>query len=189
MSNTPVSESTATHPRRRGAHRAVPLVLAALLAMAGILGCLVITALADLAVTTAIESAPRGPSTGFTVTTHPDPYYVHSVDGIPVSAVTVTAPDGSTLPVHLTGYTYGYGPHKEGLEVGTFEAPAGAGLVDYRITATAAAESSPITLAVTTFDVAGTNRLRTVGVVVLLVVNLGAAGVLVVWGARPTATR
>jgi hypothetical protein len=188
MSNTPVPESTATHLRPRGDRRVVPLVLAALLATAGILGCLVITALADLAITTAIEGSPRGPSTGFTVTTHPDPYFVHSVDGIPVSTITVTAPDGSTLPVRLTTHAYGYGPHKKGLEVGWFEVPAGAGLGDYRIAATPAAESTPITLAVTTFDVVGTNRLRTLGVVVLLVVNLGAAGVLVVWGARPAAT-
>lgn len=193
MTNTADPLSISTSPSTHRTHRIPALLLAAALAVAGVLGSVVIAVLADTAVTTALEGATRGPSSGFSVTTHPDPYFVYSVDGAPVSAVTVTAPDGSTLPVTLGDHAFGYGPHKQGLQVGSFDVPVGTGLVDHRVAATPAAETGDVTLAVTTFDVAATNRLRTVGVVVLLVVNLGSAGLVLVYGARsgrrPTVTR
>lgn len=173
-----MSSSPDTHPElMRDPKRErewVPYLLAGLLTVSAMIGIVVMSVLADTAVTSALEGATRGSSQALTVTTHPDPYYVYSLNGAPVTSITVTAPDGSTLPVTRTSSSFTYGPHKEGLEVGSFEAPAGNGLVDYRVTITSD-QPGDLAVAVTTFDVAAFNLLKMTGVLTLLVINVGVA--------------
>jgi hypothetical protein len=124
---------------------------------------------------------------------HPDTYAVYSLEGAAVSDVSVTAPDGGRLTVTPSSEAFTWGPHREGLRVGSFEVPVGAGLTDYRVAATPAAGSAgsgEVTLAVTTFDVVGFNRLVAWGAVGILVVNVGvAAAVLVFWPPRAPSGR
>ena len=184
MSSTPVVTEPSTPTQAPGPGRLLPLLLAGLLAVAGVWGALVMTALGDAAVTSALEAASRGPSSGVSVTAHPDPWFVYSVDGAPVSRISVTASDGSTLPVTMSEHSFTYGPHTEGLQVGSFEVLPGSGLVDYRVVAEPAQEGADVTIAVTTFDVAGQDRLRVASSIGLLVVNLGAAVLIVAWTVR-----
>lgn len=163
--------------------RWVPYLLAALLVLGAGIGIVVMSALADAAVTSALGAATHGSSRGLTVSTHPDPYYVYSVDGTPVTGITVTAPDGSKLPVTMTDSSFTYGPHKEGLQIGTFEVPAGNGMSDYRVIVTSD-QAGELAVAVTTFDVAAFNLLKMTGAISLLTINLGVAGVLVIRAAR-----
>jgi hypothetical protein len=160
-------------------------LLAGLLVVVAGLAALLMAGLANSAVTASLEAATSGSAEGLTVTAHPDPYFVYSLDGTPLSSITVTGPDGNRLPVGLTAtsFTYGphrqglqaYGPHRQGLQAGTFEVPVGRGLADYRVVATTDQAQSDVRIAVSTFDVAGLNRLTLWGIVALLLVNIGVA--------------
>ena len=167
------------------------ILLAAVVALTGAFAALLWSSAVTTAVTASLEAATHGPPSGLTVTAHPDPWFVYTEDGSRVSRVSVTAPDGSSLPVTLTSSTFGYGPHREGRQVARFELPAGAGLVDLRVVVDVvdAAQSDPAaTIAVTTFDVAGFENVHRWGMVALLVVDLGAAATVLVT-ARPAPAR
>lgn len=172
----PLMSSTSAVPRRPPLRflLAVPLVLV------GVLAALLWSGTAQTAVTASLEAAVHGQAQEITVTPHPDPYFVYSEDGAAVTGITVTAPDGTTLPVTLTSESFSYGPHREGLQVGTFEVPAGAGLVDYRVVVTTAQRQGDAAIAVTTFDVAHFNRMNRWGMAALLAVNVGVAVALLV---------
>lgn len=171
--------------RTRPVGRLAWILLAGVLALVGAFAALLWSSAVTTAVTASLEAATHGPPSGVTVTTHPDPWFVYTEDGSRVSHVSVTAPDGSTLPVTLTSSTFGYGPHREGRQVARFEVPAGAGLVDLRVVVdvVGAAQSDPAaTVAVTTFDVAGFENVHRWGLVTLLVVDVGAATAVLVAG-------
>ncbi|WP_344067102.1 hypothetical protein [Terrabacter lapilli] len=165
-------------------------LLAGLLAIAAGAVAFLLLGVADTAVTASLQSAARGPASGFSATVHPGTYAVFSLEGAAVSDVSVTAPDGGRLAVTPSSEAFTWGPHREGLQVGSFEVPMGAGLTDYRVAATPAAGSGEVTLAVTTFDVVGFNRLVASGAIGILVVNVGvAAALLILWPPRASSGR
>lgn len=133
---------------------------------------------ANVAVTASLEAAARGPAQGLTVTAHPDPWFVYTENGEDVTAVTVTASDGTTLPVTRMSHRFTYGPHREGQQVGRFEVPAGTGLDELRVVVSPAQGQADVPVAVTTFDVAGFEPLVLWGGVALLLVNILGAVVL-----------
>jgi hypothetical protein len=160
--------TTTRRPRLR-------LALAVLLVLAAAVVLLVWRGTANVAVTASLEAADRGPAQGLTVTAHPDPWFVYTQNGEDVTAVTVTASDGTTLPVTRMSHRFTYGPHREGQQVGRFEVPAGTGLDELRVVVSPAPGQADVQVAVTTFDVAGFEPLVLWGGVALLVVNvLGA---------------
>jgi len=182
----PAATSAAPPPRRPW----LRFLLAGLLAVAAGAVAFLLLGVADTAVTASLQAAAQGPASGFAATVHPDTYAVYSLEGAAVSDISVTAPDGGRLTVTPSSEAFTWGPHREGLQVGSFEVPVGAGLTDYRVAATPAAGSGEVTLAVTTFDVVGFNRLVAWGAVGILVVNVGvAAAVLVFWAPRAPAGR
>lgn len=182
----PTATSAAPPPRRPW----LRFLLAGLLALAGGAAALLLIGVADTAVTASLQSAAQGPAQGFTATVHPGTYAVYSLEGAPVTDITVTAPDARRLTVSPSSEAFTWGPHRESLQVGTFEVPVGGGLTDYRVTATPAAGSGEVSLAVTTFDVVGFNRLVAWGAGGILVVNVGVAVVLLVlWSPRRSARR
>lgn len=134
---------------------------------------------ADAAVTASLEAADQGPAQGLTVSAHPDPWFVYSQNGDDVTSITVTRPDGSALPVTLLSHAFTYGPHRQGQQVGRFEVPVGAGLVDLRVVASPAQGQAPAQIAVTTFDVASFERLVLWGGTALMLVNV--AGAVALW--------
>lgn len=177
----PAATSAAPPPRRRW----LRFLLAGLLAIAAGAVAFLLLGVADTAVAASLQSAAQGPALGFAATVHPGTYAVYSLEGAAVSDVSVTAPDGARLAVTPGSEAFTWGPHREGLQVGSFEVPVGGGLTEYRVAATPAPGSGEVTLAVTTFDVVGFNRLVAWGAVGILVVNLGvAAAVLVFWPPR-----
>lgn len=128
------------------------------------------------AVTASIDAATHGQAEGLTVSTHPDPWFVYTEDGTPVTGITVTAPDGQTLPVTLTSEQFTYGPHREGLQVGTFEVPVGSSFPDrVTVVVTTADGRGDVPIAVTTFDVASFNRAFGWIVGPILAINVGVA--------------
>lgn len=176
VATVPLMPSASEVPRRSR----FQFPLAGLLVLVGVLAALLWSGSAETAVTASLEAATHGQAEGLTVTVHPDPYFVYSEDGAGVIGITVTAPDGTALPVTLTSESFTYGPHREGLQVGTFEVPPGAGLVDYRVMVTTTQGQGDAAIAVTTFDVASFNRMNRWGVAALLAVNVGVAVALLV---------
>lgn len=168
----PDDSTSPRHGRRRSFLR---FALAAALLLSGVLAALLWLRAADIAVTASLEAATHGPAQGLTVTAHPDPYFIYTEDGTPVAGITVTTPGGQQLPVTASSYSFTYGPHREGLQVGTFEVPVGTGLADYRVVASTPGSQDNPTIAVTTFDVASFNRLNLWGLLGFLAVNVGAA--------------
>jgi hypothetical protein len=182
----PAATSAAPPPRRPW----IRFVLAGLLAVSAGAVAFLLLGVADTAVTASLQAAAQGPAQGFAATVHPGTYAVYSLEGAPVTDVTVTAPDGGRLSVTPSNEAFTWGPHREGLQVGSFEVPVGGGLTDYRLSATPAAGSGEVTLAVTTFDVVGFNRLVAWGAVGILVVDVGvAAALLVLWPPRASSER
>lgn len=182
----PTASSTAPAPRRPW----LRFLLAGLLVLTAGASALLLLGVADTAVTASLQSAAQGPAQGFTATVHPGTYVLYSLEGAPVTDIAVTAPDARRLAVSPSSEAFTWGPHRESLQVGTFEVPIGGGLTDYRVTATPAAGSGEVTLAVTTFDVVGFNRLVAWGAAGMLVVDVGVAVALVVlWSPRRSSLR
>jgi hypothetical protein len=130
---------------------------------------------AGVAVTASLEAADHGAARGLTVTAHPDTWFVYTENGADVTSIRVTEPDGTTLPVTQMSHRFSYGPHREGQQVGRFEVPAGAGLVELRVVVDPAPGRTEVPVAVTTFDVSGFEPLVLGGGAALLLVNaLGA---------------
>lgn len=127
------------------------------------------------AVTASLEAASHGQAQGLTVSTHPDPYFIYTEDGTPVTGITVTTPDGKTLPVTLTSEAFRYGPHRSGLQVGTFEVPVGDFPDRVNVSVTAADGRGDVPVAVTTFDVASYNRAFWWVIGPILAINVGVA--------------
>lgn len=158
--------------------------LAGLLVLGAALAALMWSATAQTAITASLDAATHGLAEGLTLTAHPDPYFVYTENGVAVSGITVTAPDGSALPVTLMSESFTYGPHREGRQVGTFEVPVGSGLADYRIVVTTAQGQGGAAIAASTFDAAGFIRMNRWGIGALLSVNLGVAvALLISWPA------
>jgi hypothetical protein len=134
-----------------------------------------------------MDAATHGTAEGLTLTAHPDPYFVYTENGDAVSAITVTAPDGSTLPVTLMSESFTYGPHREGRQVGTFDVPVGRGLTDYRVVVTTDQGQGDAAIAASTFDAAGFIGMNRWGIGGLLAVNFGAAVALLI--SSPTGVR
>jgi hypothetical protein len=168
------SMTTTTHGAR------LRYAVATLLVLVAAAGVLLWRGTAGTGVTASLEAASHGTAQGLTLSALPDPWFVYTENGDDVTSVTVTAPDGSTLPVRLVSHAFTYGPHRQGRLVGRFEVPAGAGLVDLRVVVSPAQGQVAVPVAVTTFDVVPFERLVLWGGAALLAVNVAGALVLVV---------
>lgn len=180
MSAEPTQSLASSTPAATPRRSRLRLLYASLLVVVGAFAALMWAGTAETAVTASLEAATHGVAQGLSVTAHPDTYFVYSEDGTAVAGITVAAADGSRLPVTLMSESFTYGPHREGLQVGSFEVPVGAGLADYRVVVATTDEQGGSPIAVTTFDVAGFNRTLRWGVGALLVVNISVAVVLLV---------
>jgi hypothetical protein len=172
VSAVPSRAPTGASRRRSWPRFLLPGLLLLTSAWAGLFGAII----AATAVTASLEAAAHGQAQGLTVSTHPDPWFVYSEDGTPVTGITVTAPDGRDLPVTLTSEAFTYGPHRQGLQVGTFQVPVGNPFPDrVNVVATTADGRGDVPIAVTTFDVASFNRTFWWVVGPMLAVNVGVA--------------
>ena len=174
VATTPAGASARSRPSL------LRFVLAGLLVVAGALAALLLLGTGGTAVTASLQAAAQGPASGVAVTAHPDTWFVYTLEGAPVADIALTAADGTALPVTPADEGFVWGPHREGLQVGTFEVPVGVGLAGYRVAATPTAGAGETTLAVTTFDAVRWGRLVAWGAGVLVAVNVGVAVALVV---------
>jgi hypothetical protein len=165
-------------------------LLAGLLLLTSAATVLLGAAVAAIAVTASIEAAAHGQARGLTVSTHPDPWFVYTEDDTPVTGIIVTAPDGRSLPVTLTSEPFTYGPHRQGLQVGTFQVPPGNNFPDHvNVVVTAADGRADVPIAVTTFDVASFNRAFWWVLGPILAVNVGVAVTILFLMARAAARK
>lgn len=177
MSSAPtasvLASATSVRARQRGSR--LRFFAAALLLVVGTSAAFLWAAATNTAVTASLAAASHGQARGLTITAHPDPYFIYSEDGTEATGISVTAPDGRALPVTPMSSSFTYGPHRNGLQVGTFEVPPGAGLTSYLVVMTAANGEGDTAIGVTTFDVSGFNRVNRWGITALLAVNIAVA--------------